>query len=230
MQLTGVGEHIPSIPCKREPQLHILADQAVQHLLEVFDQRVGVQDHGLEHLLAAERQELLRERCRSLRSLPHLGEIPLGRAVRRQLFAQNVDVAKNRCEDVVEIVRHAAGEPADRLHFLRLPQLTLELLALRDVLEVEEKMRLTGERDDFSGQKAGARLARAGQPLHLDIAEDTPGSELRQHLLPLLVAPPDAQLVAGAVDRLGPVHAKQPQQAFVHLDPAGVGQPADGHR
>jgi len=57
-------------------------------------------------------------------------------------------------------------------------------------------------------------------------AEDTPGLELCQHLLPLLVAPPDAQLVAGAADRLSPVHAEQTQQAFVHVDPVGVGQPS----
>src|SRR5260370_32754665 len=90
-------------------------------------------------------------------------------------------------------------------------------------------MGLTGERDHLSGEEARARLARAGQPLNLGVAEDTSGSELRQHLLPLLVAPPDAKLLAAAADRLGSAHAEETQQTFVHVDPAGVGQPPDGH-
>src|SRR5260370_34888226 len=90
-------------------------------------------------------------------------------------------------------------------------------------------MGLTGERDHLSGEEARARLARAGQPLNLGVAEDTSGSELRQHLLPLLVAPPDAKLLPAAADRLGPVHAEETQQAFVNVDPAGGGQPRDGH-
>ena len=51
-------------------------------------------------------------------------------------------VAADRGQQVVEVVRHAAGELADGLHLLRLPQLALEadplllgLSARRDVLE-----------------------------------------------------------------------------------------------
>ena len=40
----------------------VLADQAVEHLLDVGDDLVQVELAGLNHLLAAEREELLRER------------------------------------------------------------------------------------------------------------------------------------------------------------------------
>ena len=49
-------------------------------------------------------------------------------AVRHQL-----GVAANRGQQVVEVVGDAAGQPADRLHLLRLAQLILELHAIADV-------------------------------------------------------------------------------------------------
>ena len=61
LELTRVGQHIPGIPRERESQLHILADQTVQHLFKVLDEPVWLEDHRLEHLLAAERQKLFGE-------------------------------------------------------------------------------------------------------------------------------------------------------------------------
>ena len=47
-----------------------------------------------------------------------------------QTIEHEVRVAGDRREQVVEVVRDAAGEPADRLHLLRLPELVLEQLVL----------------------------------------------------------------------------------------------------
>ena len=44
--------------------------------------------------------------------------------------AQQIEIADDDAEQIVEIVRHAAGEIADRLHLLRLAQLRLGLLLL----------------------------------------------------------------------------------------------------
>ncbi len=57
---------------ERHGQLNILADQAVNHLAHVGDDGIQVQDAGLEHLLAAESQQLARECRRALSSLPDL--------------------------------------------------------------------------------------------------------------------------------------------------------------
>ena len=47
-------------------------------------------------------------------------------------------VAEHHGEQVVEVVGDAAGEPAHRLHLLRLPQLLLEQVALGDVARVDD--------------------------------------------------------------------------------------------
>src|SRR2546426_10345154 len=80
------------------------------------------------------------------------------------------------------------------------------------------------------GMNRAETVGRTGYELGIWRRDEQREQMLCQHLLPLFVAPPDAQLVAGAPDRLGPVHAEETQQAFVHVDPAGVGQRRDGHR
>jgi len=46
--------------------------------------------------------------------------------VRSQVFLENVGVADDRGQQIVEVVRDAAGEAAERVQLLRLPQLLLE--------------------------------------------------------------------------------------------------------
>ena len=55
--------------------------------------------------------------------------------LRRQalLALQEAQLHEHGGEDVVEIMRHAAGQLPDRFHFLRLDQLRLEPAALGDV-------------------------------------------------------------------------------------------------
>ena len=50
-------------------------------------------------------------------------------------------VAGDGGQRVVEVVRDAAREPADRLHLLRLPELILELAAVGDVLHRADHLR-----------------------------------------------------------------------------------------
>src|SRR5947209_18949668 len=50
-----------------------------------------------------------------------------------EVLEKQVRVACDGGEDVIEVVSDAAGEPADRFHLLGLPQLLLQLDALRDV-------------------------------------------------------------------------------------------------
>ena len=51
-----------------------------------------------------------------------------------QALAQQIEIAHHRHQQIVEIVRDAAGELADGLHLLRLPQLLLRLFAGGDFL------------------------------------------------------------------------------------------------
>ena len=52
----------------------------------------------------------------------------------RSRIDQELDVADDDAEQIVEVVGNAAGELADRLHFLRLAQFRLHPLLARDVL------------------------------------------------------------------------------------------------
>ena len=83
--------------------------------------RVQVEDLRLQHLLAAEGEQLRRQPARALAGLPDLLEIgrhaPTSLA---HLLERELAVAEDDGEQVVEIVGDAAGELADRLHFLRL--------------------------------------------------------------------------------------------------------------
>jgi len=49
-------------------------------------------------------------------------------------FRPHVQIADHRAQNIVEIMRKASGEVADRLHLLRLLQPLFGLLAFRDVL------------------------------------------------------------------------------------------------
>src|SRR6266702_2137037 len=103
----------------------MLAECSLQQLRGVDDQRVDVGLLGFERLLAGERQQML-------------GEIraPRGSFVdhprdRRKLrvaldgVGQDFDRPGDDREDIVEIVRDAAGELADGLHLLGLPDAIL---------------------------------------------------------------------------------------------------------
>ena len=106
-------------------QRHVLAQQPAEHVGHVADDFVHVQPLGLDELAAAEGEQLPREAGGALGGLRDLL-----RGTRRGVVEvrrrQQRGVAVNDGEDVVEIVRDAAGELADGLHFLRLAQLFLQ--------------------------------------------------------------------------------------------------------
>jgi hypothetical protein len=54
---------------------------------------------------------------------------------------QKIAIADDRLEQIVEVVRDAARELADRLHLLRLRELRLERLLLGRVDEIKDRLR-----------------------------------------------------------------------------------------
>ena len=51
---------------------------------------------------------------------------------------KQIGITDDRLQDVVEIMRHAAGELADRLHLLGLGELPLELALLARIESIEQ--------------------------------------------------------------------------------------------
>ncbi len=97
--------------------------------------QIGVQvdPPRLQRLAAGEREQTAGEigaAERAVQDLPgHGGLLLVGRPL-----DQEFHIADDDAKQVVEVVRDAAGELADRLHLLRLAQLGLHPLLARDVL------------------------------------------------------------------------------------------------
>ena len=94
---------------------------------------------------------------------PRLGPLVAGDVLREQL-----QVAADHLQQVVEVVRDAAGQLAERLHLLRAAQVLLELLALGDV--AARGVELVAFRDTEPAVPAvGAVL---GPHPHIEVADD----------------------------------------------------------
>ena len=144
-----------------------LAERAAQHVEHARDQPVDVEPCRLERLAAGEGEQPLRELRRALGAL-HGGVDRLSsawRAARRRspVLARSakppphrVEIADDDGEQIVEVVRDAAGELAHGLHLLRLAQRRLGLLA-----QPRLGLELLGARDEIPD---GLRVAAASRP------------------------------------------------------------------
>src|SRR6185436_15058975 len=79
---------------------------------------------------AAVGPDLLDQAARARRAGEHVVGVALERRARRRLLRQHLGVAEDAAEDVVEVVRDAAGEAPDGFHLLRLAQALLQPAAL----------------------------------------------------------------------------------------------------
>ena len=96
---------------------------------------VQVEHLGGDDLLAGERQQVARQRRRRLGRVGHVEQLRPARVVRASGRQAELQTAGDDREEVVEVVRDAARQPADRLHLLRLDQLAFQPLSIGDVRE-----------------------------------------------------------------------------------------------
>ncbi len=120
LDLTGVGLHASEAGREVLADPHVLAEEAREHRLGVRDDFVQDEDRDPLDLLAAEREELPRQRGRALGGPADLGDLREGGLAQRTL-RQELGVAKDRGEEVIEVVCDPAGELADSFHPGRLP-------------------------------------------------------------------------------------------------------------
>ena len=88
-----------------------------------------VDDTGHGDLAAAESEQLIGERGGTFGSMRDLADEFQGFRMEGLLLAQYFRIAQDDGEEIVEIVRDAAGKAANSLHFLGLEKLTLEVPA-----------------------------------------------------------------------------------------------------
>jgi hypothetical protein len=86
---------------------------------EAGDDAVQVAGFGLQRLLAREREQLLGQARAAVDRAPHAVD-GAGVAAFAALHRQHFQAARQHRQQVVEVVRDAAGELADRFHLLRL--------------------------------------------------------------------------------------------------------------
>jgi hypothetical protein len=72
--------------------------------------------------LPAEGEELARQGGGALRRAPDLLHVATPGIVAVECLEQQIGIAVNRRQDVVEVVGDAAGQPPHRFHLVRLPQ------------------------------------------------------------------------------------------------------------
>ena len=117
-----------------QPQRDARPERALEQIAHALDQRAQIDRHRAQILLARERQQPLRQRGAALGALQRAVDQPMQPRIVGHALAQQIEIAHHRHQQIVEIMRDAAGELADRFHLLRLPQLLLGLFARGDFL------------------------------------------------------------------------------------------------
>ena len=130
IQHAGVGMDAHRLQGKSELHLDIGTQNAAQHVGHPGDGLVQIQIAQLQNFLPAEQQQLPRQRRRTLGGDPDL--LDAIRLVRGKpaVVHEQVHLQPDDRQDIVEIVRHAAGQLAEALHFLGLPKLRFHGFAL----------------------------------------------------------------------------------------------------
>jgi hypothetical protein len=169
LELAGIRERLREAGREVELERDVLADEAAEHLLEAARELGERRRLRLEHLAAAEREELARELLGPRRGGAHLLEIGAQGIARVQALEREVGVRADHAEQVVEVVRHAAGEAPDGLHLLRRAELLLGLVLLREIDEHAREAREAAVGVDGPVRRADeARLAGAVDEAELE--------------------------------------------------------------
>jgi hypothetical protein len=162
--MTGLGGSSRSATAVSRVSEPPPADQAPQHPLRVPHDTAHVQDLGLEHLLAAERKQLLGQLGCLSGAIEARLDIGAGFFVQAFADKRQLVEADDGREQVVEVVSDTAGKPSDGLHLLGLPQ---KLFA---AAERFLRLPLLGDVDpvpDHLHRLAGGALHRAENPCHV---------------------------------------------------------------
>src|SRR6266850_1304993 len=143
MQLRRVTEYLQRRGGQLRLEAYFGVQRAAHELQRLGDDPAEIDSDALAVLAAAIGEDLVDQAARPVRRGENVLRVALEWRARGGLLDEHFGVAQDASEDVVEVVRDATSEAADRLHLLRLPQALLEPralgigeLALGDVAEV----------------------------------------------------------------------------------------------
>ncbi len=138
-----------------------LAERTAQQVRHPGDQLVGLDRLGVERLAARVRQQAVGQGGGALGAAQGRRGQPMQARLFGQAALQGLEIAGDDGQEVVEIVRHAAGQLADRLHLLGLAQRLLGAAVLGGVPDQRERA------DD---RAVGAVQRREGRVVDADAA------------------------------------------------------------
>ena len=135
LDLMRIGERGRQTLRHRDRQFHRRPDRTFQQVHHAAQKRPHIDRLDLQILAPREGEQAL-GKCRpTLRPLQSAIDQPRRPAIPGDIFLQQIEIAKNGHEEIVEIMRHATGQLADHLHLLRLAQLVLGILAMADLVQ-----------------------------------------------------------------------------------------------
>ena len=114
----------PASICAFQP--YSRGQRCLEQLERFHDDDLNVHRFAIAKAAAAESENALDQHLCALGRVHDVVQIAAQGALFRRLLQGELAVAQDGAEDVVEVVGDAAGQRADRLHLLRLPQLRFE--------------------------------------------------------------------------------------------------------
>ena len=130
MQLGGIADHDERRLGSARLETDVRGERAADQLERLGHDMGEVDRRALAALAAAVGEDLLDQRATAGRGDEHVLRIALERRATGRFLDEHFAVGEHTRQDIVEVVRDAAGEPPDRFHLLRLAQPLLEPLAL----------------------------------------------------------------------------------------------------
>ena len=133
LELCGIDFYSVAPAVADDHHVDVVADERAQPRRTAADERAEIDHLRLENLALAEREELTGQLRGALAGAKNLLDVGPSLIVARQRLQHQLREAVDRRQEVVEIVRDAAGEPADRLQLLCFSALILDRVDLGHV-------------------------------------------------------------------------------------------------
>ena len=130
LELVDVDLDQAEIAAMHDLELDLLAEQPAEQIAEIGDDIGERQDFRAQRLAARESQKLAHQIGGAIGVLLDVHDVGEGRIGRPVLGEQQIGEADDGGQHIVEVMRDAAGQLADRLHLLALRQLHFERLVL----------------------------------------------------------------------------------------------------
>ena len=163
LQLVRVDARAPEPAGQNDLDGDLLADRSSQEIRHFGDQPVDVDGLGFERLLSRKGEQALRQEA--ARWAPRMAfsasrsRLPPSESRRLQLALKGFQIADDDRQQVVEVVRDAAGQVADALHLLRLPQRLFGLTTRREFDRLGSDAHQRARRDRAPGASGSRTIA-----------------------------------------------------------------------